>query len=61
MSVTDIRSHLHREGYSHFELTALNGTLMRKTLRKLIEAARKPVASNDEAAALDAPPAVGKA
>lgn len=39
LSVSDIRSHLHREGFTHFELTALNGKAMRKQLRKLIEAA----------------------
>lgn len=37
LSVSDIRSHLHREGFTHFELTALNGKAMRKQLRKLIE------------------------
>ena len=40
--MTDIRGHLHREGYTHFELTALNGKAMRKTLRKLIDGARGP-------------------
>ena len=39
LSVSDIRSHLHREGFTHFELTALNGKAMRKELRKRIEAA----------------------
>jgi len=39
ISVSDIRSHLHREGFTHFELTALNGKAMRQQLRRLIEQA----------------------
>jgi len=39
LSVSDIRSALHREGFTHFELTALNGKAIRMQLRKLIVAA----------------------
>ena len=39
LSVSDIRNHLHREGFTHFELTTLNGKAMRKQLRKMIEQA----------------------
>jgi hypothetical protein len=47
LSVSDIRSHLHREGFTHFELTALNGKAMRKQLRKLIEETTSPQSEKD--------------
>ena len=66
LSVSDIRSHLHREGFTHFELTALNGKAMRKQLRTLIEAASAAKLIEDASAAQrekDAPgakPQIGK-
>jgi hypothetical protein len=56
LSVSDIRSHLHREGFTHFELTALNGKAMRKQLRKLIEEAT--AGEREDGPAQPAPPPV---
>ena len=47
LSIGDIRNELHREGFSHFELTALNGSAMHKQLRKLIEGATATAARGE--------------
>lgn len=46
-SIGDIRNELHREGFSQFELTALNGRAMHKQPRKLIEGATAAAARGE--------------
>ena len=58
LSVSDIRNHLHREGFTHFELTALNGKAMRRQLRKLIEETTGSGAARGKEIASDGSPPV---